>query len=500
MSNLYDISTYLRYAASADAEEKKRIAEEERQIAAHKLDEARMTPGTPEYDAYRGGGDMSSYPVIELASMVIGGGAPRIASKLGPSIWEKGKVVTNFPQNLPGHYADSKAAKPLTAAAGLGKGMLNALKQYINPQASSNFNVAGLSYGTQKIVARGLQRMDELATASKSRTLTPEEAAEYTNTGKEVYGQLGYTYLIGKQGGVKIPILEQWKDANYHTIGKFTREEFKDTRDHATEVSRDLSDESMGEAYDLISGTWKSAIRKSPLDENTLMAVKKPRGPRFAGVHDNDALTSSSGKVIKDVLTANGKDFDSVDDLARAFEAVTKNPDVKMSVVRISDDGIWVQFSPERGSGFVEGGTNALVKIQPDRKIHLFTTDEHDMVGMIPPGYDRMVTVLPAWGVDFFRASRGVKREALEPLLQAERNAASGRVRDLIEGNPLPTRARGSASTKQNLPVFTKDQLAAAQAVANFQAPVNYGRFAARRAVPLGLGYGLLGNNETSTR
>ena len=214
----------------------------------------------------------------------------------------------------------------------------------------------------------------------------------------------------------------------------------------------------MNEAYDLISGTWKSAIRKSPLNENTLMAVKKSRGPRFAGVHDNDAFTSSSGKIIRDVLTANGKDFNSVDDLARAFEAVTKNPDVQMSIVRRSDDGIWVQFSPERGSGFVEGGTNALVKIQPDRKIHLFTTDEHDMAGFIPPGYDRMVTVLPAWGVDFFKATRKSKTVGGVKTPKAEVEAARTRVRDLIEGKPLPTRATGSTSTKTTLPVFTKDQ------------------------------------------
>jgi hypothetical protein len=78
------------------AEEQKRLAEEERQIAAHKLDEARMTPGTPEYEVYRGGGDMSSYPIAELASMFIGGGAPRLAR----AAYQPGKVVTNIPQNL----------------------------------------------------------------------------------------------------------------------------------------------------------------------------------------------------------------------------------------------------------------------------------------------------------------------------------------------------------------------------------------------------------------
>jgi len=467
------------------AEEQKRLAEEERQIAAHKLDEARMTPGTPEYEVYRGGGDMSSYPIAELASMFIGGGAPRLAR----AAYQPGKVVTNIPQNLKGHYSGAPGAKPASAAIGFGKGVINSLRQYISPQASSNFNVAGLSYGTQKIVSNGLQKMDEIASISKRRKLTPEEAADYTTTGKEVHGQLGYHYLIGKQGGAKIPILEQWKDANYHTIGKFTREEFKDTRNHATEVSRDLSDKSMNEAYDLISGTWKSAIRKSPLGENTLMAVKKSRGPRFAGVHDNDAFTSSSGKIMKDVLTANGRDFDSVDDLARVFEAVTRNPDVKMSVVRKSDDGIWVQFSPERGSGFVEGGTNALVKIQPDRKIHLFTTDEHDMVGMIPPGYDRMVTVLPAWGVDFFRATRGAKtaRGIRTPAIEVKR--AKQRLEEYKEPK---SSTKGSPSTKTTLPVFTKDQRAAAQKVADFAAPVNYPRFIRRRGVPVAGAGGLL--------
>ena len=479
MSNLYDISTYLRYAASADAEEKKRIAEEERQIAAHKLDEARMTPGTPEYDAYRGGGDMSSYPVIELASMIIGGGAPRLAKMA----YQPGKITTNFPQNLEGYYSGGAGAKLGSSAIGAGKAVGNVLKQYITPQASANFNVAGLSHGTQKIVANGLQKMDELFSLSKRQKLTPEQAADYTTTGKEVYGQLGYHYLIGKQGGAKIPILEQWKDANYHTIGHFTRDEFVDTKKHATKIGAELSKKSMDEAYDLISGIWKSPVRKSPLGEKTIMAVKKSRGPRFAGVHDNDALTSSKGKLIKDVLTANGKDFDSVDDLVRAFDGYGLN------VKKISDDGIWVTFSPERASGFVEGGTNALVKIQPNRKINLFTTDEHDMAGMVPLGYDRMVTVLPAWGVDFFRATRGAKtaRGIRTPAIEVKR--AKQRLEEYKEPK---SSTKGSPSTKTTLPVFTKDQRAAAQKVADFAAPVNYPRFIRRRGVPVAGAGGLL--------
>jgi hypothetical protein len=491
MSNIHDISTYLRYLGSAQGEEKKRLAEEERQIAAHKLHEAQTTPGTPEYEQYRGGSVEQVSPLFDVATTFVGGGIPKLAQKAMGMAYQPGKITTNFPQNLEGFYSGGVGAQLGASAIGAGKAVGNVLRQYITPQASANFNVAGLSHATQKIVANGLQKMDELSNLSKRQKLTPEEAAEYTNTGKEVYGQLGYHYLIGKQGGAKIPILEQWKDANYHTIGKFTRDEFLATKKHATKIGAELSKKSMDEAYDLISETWRSSIKKSPLGEKTIMAVKKSRGPRFAGVHDNDALTSSKGKLIKDVLTANGKDFDSVDDLAKAFDGYG------LKIKKISDDGIWVTFSPERASGFVEGGTNALVKIQPNRKINLFTTDEHDMAGLVPLGYDRMVTVLPAWGVDFFKATRGAKtakgiRTPSEDVKRAKKN--------LKEYKENKRTHKKGASTKTTLPVFTKDQRAAAQAVADFAAPVNYSRFAARRAVPLGLGYGLLGNNETSTR
>ncbi len=422
---------------------------------------------------------------------------PREIGTILGGLYNPGKFSGNAPNYLKGYYGGDQAQK---AAVGTGalKTIANTIKQYISPQASANFNVAGLTVGAQKIVADAMDEMKQLENLYKSSggKLSDSDMGRYSELGKVVSGQIGYNLLIGKQGKANIPLIDKWKDAVYHRIENFTPDQFKSIREKGTEIGKQASDKTMEEAYDIITNTWKSRFTKSPLDEKTLMAVKKNRGPKSTGVHDLDVITSEQGKLLDAVLTANDGNFSSVSALESALKSAAKTADgKKYNVIKTTDDGVWIQVSGYRGSGFVEGGTNAIIKVSPDRKYTIFTSDEHDMMGIVPPGYDRLVTVLPPWGVDKFAKVRkkGV-RHPRSKVAEAKAYLKS------VKKEPKP---KGEKSTtpriRESLPAkLTNAQRKVAEEMAGYKAPMGageYGRFAARRAAPIGAG-GLLYYDE----
>ena len=106
-------------------------------------------------------------------------------------------------------------------------------------------------------------------------------------------------------------------------------------------------DKTMDEAYDIISNTWKSQFKKRPLDEKTLMAVKKNRGPKSTGVHDLDVITSDQGKLLDAVLTANDGDFSSVSALESALRSASKTADGRaMDKTLGSGEALSTRWSP----------------------------------------------------------------------------------------------------------------------------------------------------------
>ena len=403
---------------------------------------------------------------------------------------EPGKLSGGAPNYLKGFYSGA-GGKIASVVAGGAKTVANALKQYISPQASANFNVGGLTAGAQKIVADSMDEMKQLEKLYKSSggKLSDVEMDRYGELGKIVSGQIGYNLLIGKQGGASIPIIEKWKDAVYHDIGNFTPDQFKSIRGYGTEIGKQASDKTMDEAYDIISNTWKSKFKKSPLDEKTLMAVKKNRGPKSTGVHDLDVITSDQGKLLDAVLTANDGDFSSVSALESALRSSAKTADgPAYKVIKTTDDGVWLQVYDYRGSGFVEGGTNAIIKVNPDRKYTIFTSDEHDMMGIVPPGYDRLVTVLPPWGVDKFAK---VRKKGVRHSRKKVNDAKEYLKRAKTQPKPKAEKST-SPQPRMSLPAkLTSAQRSVAEEISGYKAPMGareYARFVARRSVPVGAG------------
>jgi len=144
-------------------------------------------------------------------------------------------------------------------------------------------------------------------------------------------------------------------------------------------------------------------------------------------------------------------------------------------------------------SGFVEGGTNAVLHIKPDRRMSLFVSDEHDLFGGVPPGYERLVTVLPPWPMNFF--GKGKKLSTSEEVSRAKMNVkVSGRY-DAKE----KTVKEPSAAQKKKERLFspyTKGQMESFREAA---APVDtdYFRYGVRRGTPAaGAGLLLRGDDE----
>lgn len=489
------------------AEERKRreieaYEEESRRIYGPEYYKGMSRRTSPEAAFFLGGDrpDSSLLAPVDAVAPALGiwKGAVKAAPALARSLYNPGKVAGSAPNYLKGYYGGDKA-RGAAVGTGVLKTVVNTLKQYISPQASTNFNIGGLTTGAQKIVADAMGEMNRLEKLYKSSggKLSDADMELYSELGKTTAGQIGYNLLIGRQGRANIPIIEKWKDAVYHKIDNFTQSEFMAMREKGTEIGKQASDKTMKEAYEIIANTWKSKLTKSPLDEKTLMAVKKNRGPKSTGVHDLDAITSEQGKLLDAVLTANDGNFSSVSALESALKSAAKTADgKKYNVIKTTGDGVWIQVSGYRGSGFVEGGTNAIIKVSPNRKYTIFTSDEHDMMGIVPPGYDRLVTVLPPWGVDKFAKVRK-KGVSLPKSKVAEAKAYLKSVKK----EPKP---KGEKSTipqfRESLPAkLTKAQRKVAEEMASYKAPMGakeYARFGARRAAPLAGAGGLLYYNE----
>jgi len=305
--------------------------------------------------------------------------------------------LANIDNYVGGFYAKGDAVgaqKLMTAANNLHKGGWKTVQQYLSPLHSARYREGGLPLAATEVLEKAINKLDELRDISKSRKLTADELSESKHMGKLIVGQLGYDSLIAKQGRALTPWLDEWKNIHYHDVVPFNKESFRSVADIPKTTT---SQKDMDIAFDVISNTWKQGGKGLGQDgKDVYMAIKKARGPRSIGMHDNDLWTSSKGKELRDLLIANGKPYKTIDELdnqllERGFKVVNR-----------SDDGVWIQTSPERGSGYVEGGTNALVKIKKDRNLVLFTSDEHDLFGMVPPGHDRMVTILPPWTMNLF--------------------------------------------------------------------------------------------------
>ena len=398
---------------------------------------------------------------------------------------QAGRAALNAPNYLRGFYSGQKAS---ATAEGIANTGWNSLRQFLSPQASANFKM-GKSLGTTEILQKNLDQMQSIQRKlDNGMDVSPDEFKLYHDLGKQIGGQMGANVLIAKQAGAVAPILKKWQDAVYHDIDKFTQKNFIGSRQYAGKASQNVPIDDMEIAYDIISGTWKTKITKEGLTPQAIMAIKKHRGPRMVGAHDRDVISSEEFNRIKDVLTKEGVSFKAPEDLANALE------NVKISPVKVDDDGVWVQFSPQRKSGLAEGGTNAILKIGKDRKVTMFITDENDIFGMVPPGYDRMVTALPPWKMDFFAkvekgARRGTqRRSSKDDFVRASENIRRYETTPIVKKPPQLSESTRTGRGQ----TFNKAQQEALREFTDLNAPIDWGNYLRRRGGVATVGAGIL--------
>ena len=458
---------------------------------------------------YARGEDVSRGDAVLAAAEVIpaAGVGARVAGQGAKQLYksEGAKLFSNVPNYVKGFYGADRAPGVMDAAQ---QGIISSAKQFASPEASTRFAEKGISNKTTEVVERNKKFREELFEQFESTgTISDDQLAQLKHSRKEDHGQIVYNGLIARQSGNPAPAAEKYMDEVYHSIeDSWDRQAFLDMPKPAN--SSHISDEVMSDAFDLIGDTWKTpeikGLKKGKTVNETgsLMAIKKMRGPKSTGVHDRDIISSAAYNQLKDAMTANGRDFDDTEELLAMLRKV-EGP--KYSIKKSDDGGVFVQFSPEMKSGYVEGGTNAIMYIDNDRKMTFFVSDEHDMFGIVPPGFDRAITVLPPWTVDNFAKARKGKRRKMSATEKSKVETAYANVTDkkskgrLYDKRAADEQAKNNADDKKaELKNTTKkkketlvDPMTAAQrsAVDEITAPVkvNYGRYAGRRAVPAGI-------------
>lgn len=436
------------------------------------------------------GEPISPLEAVDLAFPVAGGMA-RPVKKLVDN--NPGKFLSSVPNlvegPLGGFYSGVPGAKEVGAANVFVQGAKDTAKQFFSPQASTKAALTGVSKGTERILRDNLKVIDDIEAAyAKTGSLSDEQMEAYKKAAKTLHGQLAYNALITKQAGGRGPLLRKYLDEVYHnTDYDFTKDNFVGMKEYATDAAKaQVSDEIMAGAYDIIANTWKTNKLQGskPLSETGAHMVIKKHRVRSAGVHDRDAISSKAFNQIKENLAAKGEGFDSTEDLLGYLRNIE---DPKFKIAGANSEGVYVQFSPEAASGFVEGGTNAVVHIKPDRMMSLFVSDEHDLFGMVPAGYDRLVTVLPPWPMNFF--GKGKKLAKPEEINRARMNVRVRGRYDTTEKTPKKPSATQKPKERLYSP-YTRGQMASFREAA---APVDtdYLRFGVRRGTPL-YGGGLL--------
>jgi len=457
---------------------------------------------------YARGEDVSRADAALAAAEVIPavGAGTRLAGQGAKQFYksEGAKLFSNVPNYVKGFYGADRAPGVLDAAQ---QGLISSAKQFASPEASTRFAEKGISSKTTEVIERNKEFREKLFDQFESTgAISDDQLAQLKHSRKEDHGQIVYNGLIARQSGNPAPAAEKYMDEVYHSIeDSWDKQAFLDMPKPAN--SSHISDEVMSDAFDLIGDTWKTpdikGLKKGKTVNETgsLMAIKKMRGPKSTGVHDRDIISSAAYNQLKDAMTANGRNFDDTEELLAMLRKV-EGP--KYSIKKSDDGGVFVQFSPEMKSGYVEGGTNAIMYIDNDRKMTFFVSDEHDMFGIVPPGFDRAITVLPPWTVDNFASTRKVKRRKMSATEKSEDKAYDSVTNKKTQGSQYTKKAadqkakNNADDKKAELKKKTQkkketlvDPMTAAQrsAVDEITAPVkvNYGRYAGRRAVPAGI-------------
>ena len=434
------------------------------------------------------GEPISPFEAVELAAPVAGAAGRPLRQAAGFLAENNpGKFFSNIPNLVEGFYSGVPGAKEVGATRVFSQGAKDTAKQFFSPQASTKAAATGVSKGSERIIRDNLKIIDDTeALYAKTGSLSDEQTEAYKKAAKTLHGQLAYNALITKQAGGRGPVLQKYLDEVYHnTDDAFTKDNFVSMKEYATDAAKaQVSDEVMSGAYDIIANTWKTKLGKKPLSETGAHMVVKKHRVRSAGVHDRDAISSKAFNQVKENLAAKGEGFDSTEDLLGYLRNIE---DPKFKIAGANSEGVYVQFSPEAASGFVEGGTNAVVHIKPDRSMALFVSDEHDLFGAVPPGYERLVTVLPPWPMNFFG-----KGKALSKPDEVARARMNVKVRGRYDETPKDAK-KPSATQKPRERLFspyTRGQMASFREAA---APVDtdYFRWGVRRGAPVA-GAGLL--------
>ena len=363
-------------------------------------------------------------------------------------------IVQNLRNFRPGFYSGQTGSRAASVVEGGVKGIKEGVEQIVSPTGAQRLT-AGQSLATKRVIDENLTKIDEImARAKKVEDISPDELRELNRHGSKIYGQISTNVLHGEMKGIPQPLLTKWRDFHYSDITPFTREAYTGRSVKGTSKYVDPDADKM---YDMIRGVWKSRFGKA-LPDDTVMAVRKIRK---AGGDPYFDVTQKSHvyKGVQDILASHKGSYKNLDELDEALKGM---PGYKGT----GTDGVIFQFSPEGNSGYVEGGVNAIVKFLPDRRALIRITDEQDILGVTPAGYNRLVSVFEPRIVNAVKYEQvGTKAEDVGTVaarVQSKLAAEADRVK--VEA---PATGAAKAGTQVQHPL-SKDQLRMAQEILGY--------------------------------
>ena len=371
-------------------------------------------------------------------------------------------IVQNLRNFRPGFYSGQTGSRAASVVEGGAKGIKEGVEQIISPTGAQRLT-AGQSLATKRVIDENLTKIDEImARAKKGEEISPDELRELNRHGSKIYGQISTNVLHGEMKGIPQPLLTKWRDFHYSDITPFTKEAYTG---RSVKGTSEYIDPDADKMYDMIRSTWKNVFKK-PLPDDTVMAVRKIRK---AGGDPYFDVTQKSHvyRGVQDILASNKGGYKSLDELDEALKGM---PGYKGT----GTDGVIFQFSPEGKSGYVEGGVNAIVKFLPDRRAVIRITDEQDILGVTPTGYNRLVSVFEP------RVVNAVKYEKVgaETRTVAER---AEEVKQLAAKSAEPkveAAATGAAKTGTQVQhPLSKDQLRMAQEILGYDVDPDWIRY-----------------------
>lgn len=282
------------------------------------------------------------------------------------------------------------------------------------PKAKALYAEKGINVGSQQIVRKELQNMDQADKALKelekrAEGVTDPEALDilaqerksltrvYSRAKEKAVAQVGFnshlTVQADRTGNIDDSIRAFRDTSSLTGYVPFTKEFYKEAVDNTQSTITygkgrgkkveplKLSDESLDFAIDAITKAWTRG--KNPLKvDNAKLMVKVANST--AGNHISDVVSKSPIQRAAKAAFVDFKKNNKKPTVDALYEKLKNEMSNKVGdVVGKTKEGVWIQ-STKVGGAIIEGGINITTLVTPSGRTVSFMSDQHNFLENIP--------------------------------------------------------------------------------------------------------------------